>query len=341
MSTVTNILLMFTCIILKATNTTTITRTATVDENNLQNNGAVITTYPGSYMCPSTTCWAIYADDSYNRGFHLKLSLDSFFNFHPSYITNLTIKIYYNTNTNWPNGRDLVVVFNQEASNKYFVTKMAIDMSNDHAIYPRFSHLGNAPNFADYAYGNPETLVDEYNSQYSRFYKLHQKQSYWIYSPSRASNERNVQSPLTFTLQNHPSSYLVYSYTNPGETIRSCGFPAMSTNFPLNIYLAADFNQHYDSLNIEKIKITHTYDEPTTSPTLLPSENPSNQPTISPITTLYPTDSPSVIATDSPTKTPTVFPSINPTISPTHNPTISPTNNPTISPTITPTVFPS
>eukprot|EP01084_Bolivina_argentea_P181608 313625_1 len=139
MSTVANILLMFTCIILKATNTTTITRTATVDENNPQNNGAVITTYPGSYMCQSTTCWAIYADnsvDSYNRGFHLKLSLNSFFNFHPSYITNLTIEIYYNTNTNWADGRDLVVAFNQEASNKYFATRMSIDMSNDHHIYP-------------------------------------------------------------------------------------------------------------------------------------------------------------------------------------------------------------
>ena len=82
---------------------------------------------------------------------------------------------------------------------------------------------------------------------------------------------------------------------------------------------------------------------PTATPTLKPTPTPTVVPTATPI--LKPTPTPTVVPTATPTlkptATPTVVPTATPTLKPTATPTVVPTATPTLKPTATPTVVPT
>ena len=205
--------------ILRPHHSLTITKNAFLNENILQQNGATITKYAGIVDCTNAICWALYADDVGEQDFHLKLALNSSWGFHPAEPTTLKIEIRYNKNTNWccNNGHDLVVVFSQSGTNKYFANLMHINTNDgDHGMYPQWTLTNEFQPYPDYETGDVESLVAPYTEYYDRWYKLTKGSAYYTYYPPRSSNERNVQSPLTFTLQNYPSNYMLYSYTNPG-----------------------------------------------------------------------------------------------------------------------------
>ena len=73
-------------------------------------------------------------------------------------------------------------------------------------------------------------------------------------------------------------------------------------------------------------------EEPTPTPTVVPTATPTLKPTATP--TLVPTATPTL----KPTATPTLVPTATPTLKPTATPTVVPTATPTLKPTATPTV---
>ena len=73
-------------------------------------------------------------------------------------------------------------------------------------------------------------------------------------------------------------------------------------------------------------------EEPTPTPTVVPTATPTLKPTATP--TVVPTATPTL----KPTATPTVVPTATPTLKPTATPTVVPTATPTLKPTATPTV---
>ena len=76
-------------------------------------------------------------------------------------------------------------------------------------------------------------------------------------------------------------------------------------------------------------------EEPTPTPTVVPTATPTLKPTPTP--TVVPTATPTL----KPTPTPTVVPTATPTLKPTATPTVVPTATPTLKPTATPTVVPA
>ena len=76
-------------------------------------------------------------------------------------------------------------------------------------------------------------------------------------------------------------------------------------------------------------------EEPTPTPTVVPTATPTLKPTATP--TVVPTATPTL----KPTATPTVVPTATPTLKPTATPTVVPTATPTLKPTATPTVVPT
>ena len=76
-------------------------------------------------------------------------------------------------------------------------------------------------------------------------------------------------------------------------------------------------------------------EEPTPTPTVVPTATPTLKPTATP--TVVPTATPTL----KPTATPTVVPTATPTLKPTPTPTVVPTATPTLKPTATPTVVPT
>ena len=76
-------------------------------------------------------------------------------------------------------------------------------------------------------------------------------------------------------------------------------------------------------------------EEPTPTPTVVPTATPTLKPTATP--TVVPTATPTL----KPTATPTVVPTATPTLKPTATPTVVPTATPTLKPTPTPTVVPT
>ena len=92
-------------------------------------------------------------------------------------------------------------------------------------------------------------------------------------------------------------------------------------------------------------------EEPTPTPTVVPTATPTLKPTATPTVvptatpTLKPTPTPTVVPTATPTlkptPTPTVVPTATPTLKPTATPTVVPTATPTLKPTATPTVVPA
>ena len=76
-------------------------------------------------------------------------------------------------------------------------------------------------------------------------------------------------------------------------------------------------------------------EEPTPTPTVVPTATPTLKPTPTP--TVVPTATPTL----KPTATPTVVPTATPTLKPTATPTVVPTATPTLKPTATPTVVPT
>ena len=76
-------------------------------------------------------------------------------------------------------------------------------------------------------------------------------------------------------------------------------------------------------------------EEPTATPTVVPTATPTLQPTATP--TVVPTATPTL----KPTATPTVVPTATPTLKPTATPTVVPTATPTLKPTVTPTLTPT
>ena len=76
-------------------------------------------------------------------------------------------------------------------------------------------------------------------------------------------------------------------------------------------------------------------EEPTPTPTVVPTTTPTLKPTATP--TVVPTATPTL----KPTATPTVVPAVNPTLKPTATPTVVPTATPTLKPTAIPTVVPT
>ena len=73
-------------------------------------------------------------------------------------------------------------------------------------------------------------------------------------------------------------------------------------------------------------------EEPTATPTVVPTATPTLKPTATP--TVVPTATPTL----KPTATPTLVPTATPTLKPTATPTVVPTATPTLKPTATPTV---
>ena len=78
---------------------------------------------------------------------------------------------------------------------------------------------------------------------------------------------------------------------------------------------------------------------PTATPTLKPTPTPTVVPTATP--TLKPTATPTVVPTATPTLKPTATPTVVPTATPTATPTLKPTTIPTAIPTVIPTVIPT
>ena len=90
-------------------------------------------------------------------------------------------------------------------------------------------------------------------------------------------------------------------------------------------------------------------EEPTPTPTVVPTATPTLKPTPTVVPTatpiLKPTPTPTVVPTATPTlkptPTPTVVPTATPTLKPTATPTVVPTVNPTLKPTTIPTAIPT
>lgn len=92
-------------------------------------------------------------------------------------------------------------------------------------------------------------------------------------------------------------------------------------------------------------------EEPTPTPTVVPTATPTLKPTATPTVvttatpTLKPTATPTVVPTATPTlkptATPTVVPAVNPTLKPTATPAVTSTLKPTTIPTAIPTVIPT
>ncbi len=78
---------------------------------------------------------------------------------------------------------------------------------------------------------------------------------------------------------------------------------------------------------------------PTATPTLKPTPTPTVVPTATP--TLKPTATPTVVPTATPTLKPTATPTVVPTATPTATPTLKPTTIPTAIPTVIPTTTPN
>ena len=76
-------------------------------------------------------------------------------------------------------------------------------------------------------------------------------------------------------------------------------------------------------------------EEPTPTPTVVPTATPTLKPTVTP--TVVPTATPTL----KPTATPTVVPAVNPTLKPTATPAVTSTLKPTTIPTAIPTVIPT
>ena len=340
----------------------TVTKTVSLDTSNESQDGATITTlrddvYVNGVNAPSngdcgfgvSTCWALYAEDSDDDGYHLQLSLDDSWAFDGAATTNLTIEVVYNTETSWSGTNNLVVAFSQSGSNAFFATKMYIDESYEHMMYPEWD--STSPYTADLADGDPATRAYLTGTGwYGVFLKMMDNPSNYAsetddFSPYQSS--RHVETPLTFSLSNVPGSHVLFSYTNPGEDVRSCGFSEMSSITAMNVYFAMNYNGHSDSLNIESISVALSYDPitiqwsnpPTQSPSTNPSSSPTSNPTQSP--SVVPTQSPSVIPTNPPSVDPTLSPSANPTFQATKSPSTSPTQNPSTRPTYDPTMEPS
>lgn len=80
-------------------------------------------------------------------------------------------------------------------------------------------------------------------------------------------------------------------------------------------------------------------EEPTATPTVVPTATPTLQPTATP--TVVPTATPTLKSTATPTVVPTATPTLKPTATPTVVPTATPTATPTLKPTTIPTAIPT
>ena len=82
-------------------------------------------------------------------------------------------------------------------------------------------------------------------------------------------------------------------------------------------------------------------EEPTPTPTVVPTATPTLKPTPTVVPTATPTLKPTPTPTVVPTATPTLKPTATPTVVPTVNPTLKPTTIPTAIPTVIPTTTPN
>ena len=322
------------------------TKSVVLNSNDESQDGATITRIRDVWSDTTTGEWGLYPHS--NDGYQLHLFLDESWSFNATTVTNLSIQIAYNTDNSWYSysaSNDFVMAFSQPNSDSFFAMKMYIDESSEHMIYPQWDTT--AP-YGFLASGDPAARAyRSLNGWDGVFLKMLDYPTYWssttdYFSPIQSDNDRHVESPMTFTLSNVPTSHLQLSYSNPGQDARSCGFNEMSTGTGMNVYFAMNYDQNYDSLNIESISATLSYEMPdeTASPTLQPTISPSNVPSRSP--TSFPTEFPS--------EDPTVASSLNPTYAPSNEPSTPPTEstsspistldpNSTKNPAVNPTEF--
>ena len=324
--------------ILIVSNSLSIFKTATLTPINPSDNGANITLSGGTNIY--NNAWELY-DGTDNIGVQLILTLDSSWGFHSNQVSTLILEVNADTNTQIDYGyHDLVVAFTQSPyTSSYFATRISMDLSDDHAMYPDTSWT--QPTYpSSYANGDVQAWIDCVCNGYDRWVKVTKNtNTFDWYLPAEPVGSRSVTSPLTFTLENHPkANYMTYSYWNPGASSRSCGYAALQGDKGMKVYFAGSWV--YDSIDIASITVTLTYNI-TDNPTVIPTIDPTSNPTLDPTVTTHPTSDPTIIPTKQPSSLPSVLPSIDPTNDPTLDPTLYPTIQPSNIPSFSPSKMPS
>ena len=190
----------------------------------------------------SNTRWSMDAGNGWSKGFDLAISLDSTWAFSTSTISTLSVTI------NGPNSvgagdRDLIISINDPVSNNWFSTLIAMDHSNNNAIYPTSGDALASTDINDHI----TTLFDEICCDLS---------------PS--SYEISV--PYTITIENDPISETV-TVDIDGEQSSQFGTAFEGGNemeVLISLNAIVDSNIVIESIEFEYQSETEA---PTTSPT--------------------------------------------------------------------------
>ena len=227
-------------------------------------NGATITRLGNGLDVDSSGSpqyWELDAND--NQGFNLQLSLDDTWGFHPSNTTKLIISIesddlYCNGNpSNCNVGQDIIVAFSQNGVSQYISVMIQLDLTGENLIYPGCDRT--SPYTQSYEPGNIVSLIDAYNNNRDRLYKMKKGGN----ADDLSTVIAPVKFPLSFILENNPSSnYMLFSLINDG-VMSSCGFIEMTTEIGLDIYFSSE-DIGGVSFEMKALNVTHIYD-PTTS----------------------------------------------------------------------------
>ncbi len=341
---------------------TTVYYRSTITTSQTSSNGISISQNDGSV---SNNRWNLDANWPQNN-YDLVVTIpSSSYGFHPTQISTLNITII-SPSQGSTSGDDFTIAFQQTGSNNYFNMLINWDSTSDHLIYPSCDRTGYSQTYAS---GDVNAKVQSNptnNWGWNEIYYVASDEGWgnWL---TNSGSFKTTQSPITFTLENHPSpdNYLLFTYQSGSESGTTCGYNgAMNANTEMKIYIAANryYNNwpYYDTIDISEIHITYSYDltaaptktpsthpskTPTNQPSVQPSKSPTNEPTVSPTTlnpSITPTDSPSSTPTTSqPSTSPSLNPSKTPSVTPTFQPSISPTEDPSPSPTTAPTIAPT
>ena len=210
--------------------------------------------------------------NTYQRGYHLEISLDNSWGFHPTKPSTISITMHSDTNLNSQSDLDLIATFSVN-SNQYFSYFIALDERNPNQIYPEC--IDANPPTQSIANGDVKSCVESsYCSSAGcseRDCKALGGSNHDTVFPSNTANNKDNAFPMTIALENDPisgESYTRISTPSWNEWTQGCGFgEAFATNSGLQIYLALDDDG--EQLQFQEFYITYSYDtdSPTTEPT--------------------------------------------------------------------------
>eukprot|EP01083_Nonionella_stella_P291484 991822_1 len=246
-----------------------ITYTATVNPQNPSSNGVTMTRLKD--VTESNGEWIINPSDEI--GFHLKITLDSSYAFHSSEVSTLTVTIGSNLVLS-STDIDLITSFSQSHS-IYLTQWSSLSTNSNQYIYPSCSSTTT-----QFGTGNIEAIVSQSGERDEK------AMNGWS-GYNTIVKDITPTLPLEYSFENHPNSYcmLTYTYQETEETGNyQCKYAAFDANVPLEILLATD--DVATPVPISYISVTMEYittDDPTTSPSQLPSRTESLSPSQLPV----------------------------------------------------------